>query len=294
MNDYVEVGRYPSQKAAEQGALVLAAVGISCRVEPFGGVMALMVSARNAERARWELAHYAQENQIDPRDHVQPARIDRWSVEAALAYVAVLVFVFVADSKSLNGLAWQHLGVADAGQIVDGAWWRAVTALTLHSGSVHLFGNIAAGVIFGVLLAHRLGGGVAWLAILMAGALGNGLNATFQPAEHLSVGASTAVFGALGLLAGMALTSARALQWRGSLRRWAPIGAGVMLLAFFGMGGERTDIWAHVAGFGVGAPAGFVLAHINPTPLRMRATQAACAAAALGLVAFSWAIALTV
>jgi len=293
MNELVEVGRYPTQKAAEQGALVLAAVGISSRVEPFGRAMALMVTARHAERARWELASYARENRHDHRHRAPPVRIDRWSIEAALAYIAVLIFAFVADSKSLDGLPWQHLGAANAGLIVDGAWWRTITALTLHTGSVHLFGNIAAGTIFGVLLSHRLGGGVAWLAILIAGALGNGLNAAFQPSDHLSIGASTAVFGALGLLAGMALASPKALQWRGTLRRWAPIGAGLMLLAFFGMGGERTDIWAHVFGFAAGAALGFGLAHLDPAPLRQRTIQATAAAAALGLVALAWAITLS-
>ncbi len=293
MTDLVEVGRYPSQKAAEQGALVLAAVGISCRVEPFGSVMALMVTARHAERARRELAHYAYENQLALSDRTPPPRIDRWSIESALAYIALLVFFFVADTRSLGGHAWQIQGAADAGLIMDGTWWRTVTALTLHTGSVHLFGNIAAGTIFGILLSHRLGGGVAWLAIVSAGALGNALNAAFQPDAHLSIGASTAVFGGLGLLAGMAMTSPRALQWRGTLRRWAPIGAGLMLLAFFGMGGERTDIWAHVFGFVVGAVAGFALAHIDPAPLRQRTVQAWSAAAAFGLVAVAWLIALS-
>jgi len=273
--------------------LVLAAIGISSRVEPFGNAMALMVSVSHSERARWELATYARENRHDGRHRGPPAKIDIWSIEAALAYIAVLLFVFAADSKGLFSLHWGQLGAADAGLIVDGAWWRAVTALTLHTGSVHLFGNLAAGVIFAVLLSHSLGGGVAWLAIVVAGALGNGLNAVIQPAAHLSIGASTAVFGALGILAGTALKSRKAMQWRGSLRRWTPIAGGIMLLAFFGMGGERTDIWAHVAGFGVGVPMGFVLVHLNADGLRQRSVQAASAAATFGLVTIAWAIALS-
>ena len=37
-----------------------------------------------------------------------------------------------------------------------------------------------------------------------------------------------------------------------------PLGSGVALLAFLGMGGERTDIFAHVAGFGSGCVFGLV------------------------------------
>ncbi len=38
--------------------------------------------------------------------------------------------------------------------------------------------------------------------------------------------------------------------------RYAPIVAGVALLAFLGVGGERTDVLAHLAGFVTGALAG--------------------------------------
>jgi hypothetical protein len=34
----------------------------------------------------------------------------------------------------------------------------------------------------------------------------------------------------------------RIVPWRSGFRSWAPIGAGIMLLAFLGFGGERTDI----------------------------------------------------
>ncbi len=293
MTELVEIGRYPTQAQAEQGALVLAAIGISSRVEPFGNAMALMVSVAHSERARWELASFEHENRHDDRHRAPPARIDIWSVETALAYIAVLLFVFAADSKGIFSLHWQQLGAARAGLIIDGAWWRTVTALTLHTDSVHLFGNLAAGIIFAVLLSHSLGAGVAWLAIVVAGAFGNGLNAVFQPAAHLSIGASTAVFGGLGVLAGTALKARASMRWRGSLRRWTPIAGGIMLLAFFGMGGERTDIWAHVAGFVVGTGLGYALAHVNPETLRPRRVQGASAAAALGIIVVAWAIALS-
>ena len=45
----------------------------------------------------------------------------------------------------------------------------------------------------------------------------------------------------------------RVVPWRGGVRRWAPLGGGIMLLVFLGFSGERTDIGAHVAGFAMAA-----------------------------------------
>lgn len=288
MEELFEVGRYRSQAQADQRALVLAAVGISCRIEPFGAAVGLLVPLAQLERARHELATFEHENRPDHRDRAAPAKIDLWAIEGALAYVMIMLFVFGADTKGLFALHWQGLGAANAGMIIDGDWWRTLTALTLHTGSVHLFGNLAAGVIFGYLLSISLGAGVAWFAITLAGALGNAVNASFQPDIHTAIGASTAVFGALGLLAGYALKARAVMRWRGTLRRWTPIAAGIMLLAFFGMGGDRTDVWAHIFGFAVGGGMGFALAHINAERLRSRAVQGACAATAVGLIALAW------
>jgi rhomboid protease GluP len=133
------------------------------------------------------------------------------------------------------------------------------TALSLHADPLHLMSNLASGVIFGIFVAQILGSGVAWLTILLAGALGNALNALVQSPEHTAIGASTAIFGALGILSGY-MRRSRVVPWRGGLRRWAPLGAGIMLLAFLGFSGERTDIGAHVAGFAMGGVMGFILA----------------------------------
>jgi hypothetical protein len=80
-------------------------------------------------------------------------------------------------------------------------------------------------------VAQLLGSGLAWLAILLAGALGNALNALVQSPKHTAIGASTAIFGALGILSGY-MRRSRVVPWRGGLRRWAPLAGGVMLLVF--------------------------------------------------------------
>jgi rhomboid protease GluP len=289
--ELVEVSRSRSRADAEQQALVLAAVGIDSRLVVADGAVTIFVSPLVAARARRELSAYARENA--PRRSLRPTVAAlRW-VEGALAYTAVLLFFFAAARRDALSIDWVAAGAAQAGLIQDGAWWRTITALCLHLDLDHLMSNLAFGAVAGVLVAQLLGTGFGWLVILLAGAAGNALNAAFHGAAHTAIGASTARFAALGILSGHAWT-ARAVPWRGGIRRWAPIGAGIMLLAFLGFGGERTDIGAHVLGFAVGAAAGFALGRVGARLPHGARAQQVYGAVACGLLLLAWLMALRV
>jgi membrane associated rhomboid family serine protease len=149
------------------------------------------------------------------------------------------------------------LGKAQAGLIQGGEWWRIITALTLHADWTHLAGNLTIGGIFIFFLCREVGTGVAWLTILAAGIIGNATNAWVQQPSHSSVGASTAVFGAVGILAAIGM-----VQYRKSRRqRWQmPVAAAIALLGILGTEGNNTDIGAHLFGFGSGIGLGLGLA----------------------------------
>ena len=109
--------------------------------------------------------------------------------------------------------------------------------------------------------AHRFGipilvRGLVWLLLLTAGAFGNLANAWLQNPAHRAVGASTAIFGAVGMLATISM-----VRYRHNLRprrRWTlPVAAALGLLAMLGAGGENTDLGAHLFGFLFGLPLGF-------------------------------------
>ncbi len=78
-------------------------------------------------------------------------------------------------------------------------------------------------------------------------------------AVHRSLGASTAVFGALGILTGYGIIAAflspKSAPWA---RAILPIAGGFALLGWFGLGGPEVDIMAHIYGFACGIPLGFV------------------------------------
>lgn len=290
MSDLVEVGRCRTLAAAEQRALVLAAAGIGCRLLPGDGEVRLYVDASQVERARYELWCFDRENAHRSAPTPKP-RGAPYGVEAALTYCAVLMFFFAVDRREALSIDWATTGAAQAGLILDGAWWRTITALSLHADLAHLLGNMAFGVVTGLLVAQLLGSGLAWLAILLAGALGNALNAALQSADHTAIGASTGVFGAVGILSGYARRS-RVVPWQGGIRRWAPVGAGLMLLAFLGFGGGRTDVWGHVAGFAVGGVIGFALAHADHELGHGAQAQRTYGVLACSLFALAWLLAL--
>jgi rhomboid protease GluP len=284
MLDLAQVRVCASLARAEQYALVLTAMGIRPYLVDEHGAARLFVAVADAPEALRQLDAYDEEEarRARPRPRLLAAK-----PEGALLYSAVLAFFYAAERSGALGIDWRGAGRAIAGGILGGEWWRGVTALTLHADAGHLFGNLGMGIIAGLLLAQMLGSGVGWLAILLAGALGNGLNALIQPAAHAAIGASTAVFGGIGLLAGVSQVS-HAAPWHRGVRRWTPAAAGLALLVMMGTAGENTDVWAHVMGFVAGAVMGLGLGRVDAAKLGRPAVQAACGVAAVGLLAAAW------
>src|SRR5256885_13775466 len=125
----------------------------------------------------------------------------------------------------------------------------------------HLAANLCAGVWFGYLAARQMGAGTAWLLTVTGAALANLLEGLLGPPEHQAVGASTAVFAALGAMSAYSWRERFQLPQRWA-RRWGPLIAGVILLGWTGSAGDGTDLVAHVAGV-----AGGPLPRATPAPV---------------------------
>ena len=289
MVELEEVGRAGSLREADQLALVLAAMGIASRVVRSGGGVALWTAATDAAAARRQLAAYERENAVRPVRSV-PARPGRQAWQGTVVYCLLLLLFFGAQRRELWSLGWLDAGAAQAGLIQAGEWWRTVTALTLHVDHGHLLSNLLAGAVIGTLASQLLGQGLAWLAILLAGAAGNLEAALLRAPDHAAIGASTAVFAALGIVAAYT-RQRRWLERHLRLRRLAPLGAGVLLLAYLGFGGERTDVGAHVTGFVTGLAAGWALARWSEFVPRGPRAQWAFGGLAVTLVAAAWGLA---
>ena len=141
--------------------------------------------------------------------------------------------------------------------------------------------------IFVAAAAQALGEGTALLGIVAAGAVGNLINAIVQSPDHSSVGASTASFGAIGLLVAYLWRRRKSIRTTRQ-QRWTPPFVGLVLLGYLGTSGERTDVMAHITGFFSGAVIGAALGVVALDRLGRRSTQVACGALALGLIVVAW------
>ncbi len=242
-----------SKERCMEYALVLLAMGIRCELVHLDDTFELQVFEHDAERARTQIGLYVRENEargnkFNPNFSVQDGLTCAW------LYAVTILVIYILQRDQIFSIDWLEIGVSQAGLIRDGEWWRAVTALGLHVDTAHLANNLLFGLIFVFLAGEMLSWGLAWAGILLAGTLGNLINAYSQSLSHASIGASTAVFAAVGILA------AFSWSWRRTqINRWVPLGAGLAILAFIGMSGERTDIFAHFTGFGAGCLFGFAI-----------------------------------
>ena len=272
---------------------MLGAVGIGSAIEPREDQFSLDVAEVDAARALAHLTQYEAENRPpEPPPPAPPLHPNAWV--GCVGYAAWLVGVAYALSNGLVRLDAFHTGELDAARVQSGQWWRAWTALTLHLSGIHLASNLCAGIWFGYLAGRQLGVGVAWLLIVSGGGIAGLIEGLFAPPWHQSVGASTAVFTALGLMA--AYTWRERLPWRQRwVQRWGPLVAGVALLGWLGSGAgdKNTDVMAHVLGFGIGVLFGAVVA-LPPVSRRVhRIRQWPAGLAAVAIMAVAWALALT-
>jgi membrane associated rhomboid family serine protease len=288
-----EAGRYPGLPAARERGLVVAALELPYWIKRESGEWVLFVEERSIEMVRRELAAFeSEESQRPPMRTLLPAeKIPTFSL-----YVAgwVLIGSFLVQLRA--GERWLERGSAEGSAILHGAWWRTITALTLHADASHLTANLATGLLFAAFVIPRLGSGFTWLAIVLGGALGNALNAWgYRGEAHDSIGASTACFGALGILVGAELIS----RWSEPRQRsgWQlilPLGAGLALLAYLGVGdeGKNIDYMAHGWGFAVGIAEGASAVALRLKERAPAPAQRAAGVATLALVALCWALAL--
>ena len=255
------IGSYDSLAAAEEHGLVVLAMQLPCwilRPDVAGGGYDLAVVAADAERASAELQAYEDDARAavaEPGRQLPGFPPGRW---LAFGYALVLLLCYLEQGRRGG---FEERFISDNQAIIErGESYRAATALFLHADDFHLFGNVIFGAGFGLLVCVSIGRWTGWGLILLSGFLGNLINAHhYYPEPHRSLGASTAVFGALGILTGYGLIAAflspRSAPWP---RAILPIAGGIALLGWFGLGGPEVDIMAHVYGFACGIPLGFV------------------------------------
>lgn len=271
------IHRFARLSEANERAFMLYAVGIGSAIARDGADYLLLVEVDDAPAALEHLRHYEIERLNRPPPPPPAPKLYPHAWVGSLLYALVLVGVALAVA---NG--WWRLDAFDVGELdarlvqKQGQWWRVWTALTLHVDGAHLAANTVFGSWFGYLASRLMGVGHAWLLIVLGAGLANAIEGGIGPVAHRAVGASTAVFTALGLISAYSWRTRLAYPQRWALR-WGPLVAGVLLLSWTGTGaeslddpgpsvtsGHAVDVVAHALGFVVGLMAGVAVAALKP------------------------------
>ncbi|MEJ2638418.1 MAG: rhomboid family intramembrane serine protease [Desulfosarcinaceae bacterium] len=282
------VARRLSNRRVNELIPIFSALEIPHHFEPSGRKMNLWVTTPHAPFVRRQLARLkAQDRENSALLFSESPLAAAWSSVVVAVGLALLHLLISIEGQSV--LFYESFGAVDK-LIRGGEYYRCVTALLLHSSLAHLLGNLAALMLFGPFVCRRFGHGWGWLLILLSGVGGNYINAWIRGAPHLvmgphlSVGASTAVFGAVGML--VAVNSRRRATEKLRWRRWTPVAGGLGFLAFMGSA-PGSDLLAHLFGFFVGLGIGAIADTWLSPPVRGR-YQALSAGAALAIVFWAW------
>ncbi len=166
----------------------------------------------------------------------------------ALNLIAFVVQVVFFDARAFSaGTSGSELGTA--GFFIDqrGEWWRIFSGGFVHIGILHLAMNMYSLHIIGPILEQRLGPvrySLAYAASLVGGSFG----ALLISPNQITMGASGAIFGLLGLLVIM-------FRSRGISINQSGLGPVLMINLFITLSGY-VSLGGHAGGFIVGAALG--------------------------------------
>lgn len=289
--ELVTVGRYRRPRQANDDTLLILSMGLPYWMVPVEKGYEVRVQPQVAQQVLNQLERSRRENRFWPKRMEADEPIRQVGIAAFLPAVTILVLMFLA--QQFWGEAVVEAGSLDVKIIHEkGEWWRVLTALTLHADAAHLIGNLGMGCFFSLFVLQQFGVRLGWLLILLSGALGNTLNAGLRGDQTFAaIGASTAVFSAVGLVAGHAL--AQLILRRELLRLrelMLPLFVAFGVLGWWGSSGENTDFMGHLFGLMAGLGIGFSVSCI-PGPLREWISRLA-GWLALGAVIVAWIMAI--
>lgn len=296
------IGPMRGGRLLHERALVLKSMGVAHGISAQPEGFFFVVGVHDLDRSLAALREFEDELREEATARPRRAKIERLpyatSVVAPLAMLALVAFFWVTGPAAANSLFFKA-GVAESPRILHGELQRAVTALTLHADAGHVLSNAVGGTLFLGTTMRRLGPGRGLFVFALAGSVANAVNAIGHELlhhHHGSLGASTAVFAAVGTLGATQFLRNRAA----GARRWTdyagPIVGSLALLGMLGAGPD-TDLWAHGLGFAFGALFGAFFGAFELRRERLGVTDRAWVQplyglATIALIGGSWALAL--
>ncbi len=164
-------------------------------------------------------------------------------------------------APSMGGIDTQvliRLGAKYGPLMVAGQWWRLVTAVFLHAGLLHIIMNLWCLFDLGPAVESLFSTTKFIFFYLVAGVAGFVVSFLWSP-FGVSIGASGAILGLIGVLIGASVHHGRLGQdMRSPLWRW------LLYILIFGLL-FHADNAAHIGGLGAGVLLGYLVPEGEPT-----------------------------
>lgn len=264
--------------------LVLSSTGISHHLRKGEHGWDIRVNDTDYEKALNAVEQYNKENpELQKTEDPLYYKYQRTftGIWVSILLIACHVAIAMGDKSDL----FVNTYGSSAFHILHGELYRSVTSLMLHADPLHLMGNIAGIAIFGTAVCTIMGWGVGWLMILATGMVGNLTNALLYKSGHISVGASTAIFGAIGMLSAHQFFK-KFKQPGQKIKAVLPLSCGLALLGILGSG-AHSDVMAHLFGFLAGIVLGSLYSLFVKGP-KAKGYQAGSLLLTFGLLAMAW------
>jgi len=189
-------------------------------------------------------------------------KIERYTLTYGLIAASSVVYLFSAFfSGSLVDMDMQTL--VDMGalfgplSVLKGEWWRLLSAMFLHGGMTHLLMNMFSLYIVG-RGAEMYFDTKSYLSIYFFSGIIGGLVSLYIHPVSVGVGASGAIFGIFGALAGFFLANRKRIA---SYSKAFMKDFSVIILINLGIGLTipSIDVSAHIGGLVIGFIGGYVI-----------------------------------
>ncbi len=206
---------------------------------------------------------------------------------ATYALLAILAVMYVLEG-GLGGspqlMRMVNLGAQVNILVLQGQWWRILTAIFLHLNWLHILLNGWSLFVMGELVEPAFGWKRFIAVFLLGGILGGLLSLVAYPPYSVLVGASGAIFGLLGATGVIALEARGPM--RGYLLRW--LGGILVLNLAFDFMYPGIGVWDHIGGLVGGFLAAYTLGGVRRLQSwRSRGAGIAYVVACAGLVALA-------
>jgi rhomboid protease GluP len=193
-------------------------------------------------------------------------RFQEYKITYSIIGINIVIYIFSAFfSRDMIDMEMQTL--VDMGAlygpltVLKGEWWRLFTAMFLHGGMTHLLMNMFSLYLIGRGMEMYFDTKSYLTIYLFSGLLG-GLVSLYMHPNSVGIGASGAIFGVFGALAGFFLAHRDKIEAHSkAFMKDFGIVLGINLV--LGLSIPSIDVSAHIGGLVVGLIGGFMISK-NP------------------------------